>query len=779
MPPAEREVGRPTVRRFMGRVAEVIAPSQHPIMNVVATIWIMIVAACLTLAMVHLTVWMRKTRSLAHLAFACTAVSVAAFSVCNLAAMMARTPEEAGRAMWWLEWAVFAFILGSVVLLRTYVRAGPAWLAWGTIALRGVMLVWNFFSPYSANYSSIERLDRAQFLGETISIAVGTLSFGRYIGAATELGVLALAISGTVSAWRRGDRRRAVLVSGSLAVFMLVAAGQAWLVFHGIMSAPMYVVPAFIVVISTMSLELGGDVVRAAELTAVVQAREADLRESEERMDLAASATGLGLWIWDMKRDDIEVGHSGRMLFGVDATEKINIDRFFQTVHPDDIAYVQQRIADAVDGDGDYAAEYRIILPNGAFRWIAARGRIDHAPDGSPVRMLGVVIDITQRRLADERSQAIVEAAPSALLVVNREGVILIANAIAERTFGYARHELIGQKIENLIPTHLRQAHEGFRADYFAHPTMRTMGGGRDLYGRRKDGTEVPIDVGLTPVQIGQELCAIASVVDISERKRIDLELARQRNELAHLSRVTMLGELSGSLAHELNQPLASILSNAQAAQRFLAQQEPDLAEVREILQDIVDEDRRAGEIIYRLRALLRKGEADYRPVDVNALVDDSLRLIRSDLINQGVTCVTEYASDPLIVQGDRVQLQQVLINLVMNACDAMQGVPRGKRQLSVRCVATEGVCQVHVVDCGCGVPSDQLESIFNAFFTTKSAGMGLGLAVCRTIINAHRGRLWASNNDDNGLTVSFELQLVLHTTGEKYDAVEADRISG
>lgn len=748
-------------------------------MNVVATIWIMIVAACLTLAMVHLTVWMRKTSSLAHFAFACTAASVAAFSVCNLVAMMARTPEEYGRAMWWLEWAVFTFILGSVVLLRTYVRAGPAWLAWGTIGLRGVMLVWNVFSPYSANFATIDHLDQTRFLGVSVSIAVGTLSFGRYIGAVTEVGLFALAISGTVSAWRRGDHRRAVLVSGSLAVFMLVAAGQAWLVFHGIVTAPMYVVPAFIVVISTMSLELSGDVVRAAQLTTVVQARETELRESEERMELAASATGLGLWVWDMQNDDIEVQHSGRTLFGVDATEKVNFDRFIQTVHPDDIAHVQQQIKHAVESDGNYAAEYRIVLPNGAIRWIAARGRIDRATDGSPARMLGVVIDITQRRLAEERSQAIVEAAPSALLVVNREGVILIANAVAERTFGYTRQELIGQKIENLIPRQLQQAHEGFRADYFAHPAMRTMGDGRDLYGRRKDGSEVPIDVGLTPVQIGQELCAMASVVDISERKRMDLELARQRNELAHLSRVTMLGELSGSLAHELNQPLASILSNAQAAQRFLAQQEPNLKEVSEILQDIVDEDRRAGEIIYRLRALLRKGEADYRPVAVDELVSESLRLIRNDLMNQGVTCATEFSNEPLTVQGDRVQLQQVLINLVMNACDAMQCVPRGNRQLKVLCLAAEGVCQVRVVDRGCGVAADHLESIFNAFYTTKAGGMGLGLAVCRTIINAHRGRLWASNNPDGGLTVSFELQAIPHDAGAKHDTTEADRILG
>jgi C4-dicarboxylate-specific signal transduction histidine kinase len=284
---------------------------------------------------------------------------------------------------------------------------------------------------------------------------------------------------------------------------------------------------------------------------------------------------------------------------------------------------------------------------------------------------------------------------------------------------------------------------------------------GQELYGLRKDGTKIPIEVGLSSVQVGRDRLLIASVVDISERKRIELELARQRNELAHLSRVTMLGELSGSLAHELNQPLASILSNAQAAQRFMAQDEPDLAELRDILEDIVAEDRRAGEIIYRLRALLRKEAVEYKPLDVNELISDSLRLIRSDLINQGVVCSAEYLSVPAMVKGDRIQLQQVLINLIVNACDAMSDIPRPDRRLVFRARAGDKVCLVDIIDRGVGVPADRLESIFDAFYTSKAKGMGLGLAVCRTIMDAHAGRLWASNNTDRGITMHLELPVI------------------
>ncbi|MBI1370983.1 MAG: PAS domain S-box protein [Planctomycetes bacterium] len=730
-------------------------------MNLLIPIWSMVAAACLTLAMVHMVVWLRRRSSLAHLLFAGSAAAVSMFSVCNMFMMIARTPEQYGLAMRWLEVSIVLFFVSCVWFLRTYLKAGPAWLAYSVVGLRVLMVIWNLWSPYSANYVRIDHLDRVQFLGASAAVARGQLSDLRFLGELSELGFFIFAVWTMITVWRRGDYRRAILVSGSLALFMLIAAGQAWLVFHGRMVAPFYVVPAFMVVIAAMGFELGGDVVRAAELTAVVQAREAELREGERRMDLASGAARLGLWVWDMVRDDIWIRSPGRALFGVDSADAINFEDFLQALHPDDVEHVRKRIREAVDGNGEYEAEYRIILPDGSTRWIAARGRVDRDGEGRPLRMLGVSLDVTRRQMAEERSQSIVEAAPNALLVVDREGDILIVNAQTERTFGYDRRELVGRKIEMLIPDRFAAEHRHLRQGYFQKPAMRAMGAGQELYGRRKDGSEILIEVGLTPVQIGQQWCAMASVVDITERKRIELELSRQRNELAHLSRVTMLGELSGSLAHELNQPLASILSNAQAAQRFLARDNPDLVEVGDILRDIVEEDRRAGEIIFRLRALLRKGEVNYQSVDLNELVKDSLRLIRSDLINHGVACQIDYALRPTTINGDRVQLQQVLINLVMNACDAMGSIARNGRQLIVRTASEDGHCRVSVADRGIGVPEGQLETIFEAFYTTKGEGMGLGLAVCRTIIHAHGGRLWATNNSDCGLTIHFELPLI------------------
>jgi PAS domain S-box-containing protein len=360
---------------------------------------------------------------------------------------------------------------------------------------------------------------------------------------------------------------------------------------------------------------------------------------------------------------------------------------------------------------------------------------------------------------AETRFRLVVEAAPNAMIMVDPAGRITLVNAQTEAVFGYTRAELIGLPIEALIPERFQSVHPGDRGRYFASPTARAMGAGRDLYGRRKDGSEVPVEVGLNPIRSAEGVFALASVIDITERKRSEMELEQQRSELAHLSRVTMLGELSGSLAHELNQPLSAILSNAQAAQRFLAGDPSNLEEVREILKDIVEQDKRAGEVIRRLRLLLMKGEVHRQPLDLSEVLLDVLKVVRSDLLNQGVAVSTAFAADLPAVFGDRVQMQQVVLNLVMNGCDAMSGIERGRRRLTVKTAREDGVgVRVSVADQGSGIPQEKLVRVFEPFFTTKRQGMGLGLAVCRSIVEAHHGRLWAESEPGAGATFHFTI---------------------
>lgn len=248
--------------------------------------------------------------------------------------------------------------------------------------------------------------------------------------------------------------------------------------------------------------------------------------------------------------------------------------------------------------------------------------------------------------------------------------------------------------------------------------------------------------------------------IDITRRKQAELDAQKQRNKLAHLSRVTMLGELSGSLAHELNQPLTAITSNAQAALRFIAQDSAFLNEVKDILKDIAAEAKHASEVIYRLRLLLKKEETEYQPLDVNKVVQEVLKLMRNELTNRNIAVNTGLASELPAVIGDQVQLQQVLLNLIINACDTMadSGI-MGNHQIHISTLWNKVAVQVSVRDQGRGIALDHMERIFEPFFTTKQQGMGLGLTICRTIINDHRGRLWAANNtDSSGSSFYFTL---------------------
>ena len=247
--------------------------------------------------------------------------------------------------------------------------------------------------------------------------------------------------------------------------------------------------------------------------------------------------------------------------------------------------------------------------------------------------------------------------------------------------------------------------------------------------------------------------------MDITRQKQAAEEAQMQRRELAYLARVATVNTLSGSLAHELSQPLTSILSNAQAGLRFMAKDPPELGEVRDILENIVSEDQRAGQIIHRLRHLLRRDEVSLQAVDVPDTLADLLRLARSDLLARRVSVETRVAGEPPRAMTDQVQLQQVLLNLVFNACDAMAGMPAVQRVLEVSIAVVEGDLRVSVLDRGSGLPED-LEVVFQPFHTTKDDGLGLGLAISRTLISAHKGRLWCEHREGGGAVFHVSLPL-------------------
>ncbi len=252
----------------------------------------------------------------------------------------------------------------------------------------------------------------------------------------------------------------------------------------------------------------------------------------------------------------------------------------------------------------------------------------------------------------------------------------------------------------------------------------------------------------------------LSLVLQSRRRRRAEIEVRRRREELAHMTRVATMGELTASLAHEINQPLTAILSNAQAAQSLLRSDGAHRAEVQEILSDIVADDQRAGEVIRRMRALLRKGEVNPVALDLNELVDEVVGIVHGEMILQNVSLELELSPSRLPIYGDRVQLEQVLLNLIVNALDALKEASGGSRKVIVRtqAIATDRSVEVSVQDNGVGLPMDMTDQIFEPFYTTKSQGLGLGLAICRSIIQTHGGRIGTRRNAGKGATFWFKL---------------------
>ncbi|WP_441628100.1 sensor histidine kinase [Cupriavidus sp. 2MCAB6] len=339
--------------------------------------------------------------------------------------------------------------------------------------------------------------------------------------------------------------------------------------------------------------------------------------------------------------------------------------------------------------------------------------------------------------------------------MTNAHGRIVLANASVATLFGYRQDELIGASADALVPG--LQGDPVRRAGAVDAPLAWATGGTRDLFARRKDGTEFPAEITANRAWSDDDPLTLTVIIDRTER----YELQRNRQELAHLTRVSTLGELASSLAHELNQPLTAILSNAQAAQRFMAKQPINLAEVREILQDLVDDNHRASEVLRRIRALVKKGELEAAPLSLARVIGDVVLLVHSDAIVRGIRVLLNVDPGLPPVQGDSVQVQQVVLNLLLNAFHATESRSAHDREIVVGAALDgAGMVRVWVRDRGPGLAADKLDKLFKPFYTSKREGLGLGLSISRTIVEMHGGRIWAENNSGHGATFHFTLPI-------------------
>jgi len=718
--------------------------------------WPAMGAMCRTLVVIHGVIWARHGGRHAHLALAGVLLAVVAVSL--LSPLRAVSAEADLSLQPWAELAGTLLFVAMACFVHMEFEGSRRWLFGAVLASRLGALV-------------------AGWLDGGVAVAVVPYSdwplpawggpwpwSGRLGWALLSEFSAVLTVAYLLDTLRRERSRllqapHATRVCGALLLFVLVS--EAWRlgVLAGILPLPDILVPAFLVVVFITSYELAGDVLHSAQLSEDLSRTRSRLQESQVRMDEAVKAARLALWNWDFRRERFWASGIGQaMLDGEAASEEAEL---FGEIHPDDRWKLARALDAARDTDIFYCEFRQRPVPGMSSHWVVARGRIERDGHGEPVRMYGVLADISERKQGEERFQVAVEASPTAMIMVDSTGHINLVNRQAELVFGYEREQLLGMELERLLPSSLAAAHREHREHFATSPRAREMSAGGELQALRSDGSEIPVEVGLSPIRVGEELMTLASVADISERKRLEHESAVHRDELAHLSRVALLSELSGSLAHELNQPLTAILSNAQAALRFMAHTPPNLSEVHKILGLIVDSDKRAGEVIRRLGAMLRKEPPNHQMLDLDEVVRDVLRIVRSDLLNRNCRTVLDLGGALPDVLGDRVQLQQVLMNLLMNGCDAMMDEAPDQRQIVVSSRQISGnAVRVSVRDSGHGIPAKDLERIFEPFVTTKHSGLGLGLAVCSTIIRSHRGRIIAENLSSGGACISFELPI-------------------
>jgi PAS domain S-box-containing protein len=388
-------------------------------------------------------------------------------------------------------------------------------------------------------------------------------------------------------------------------------------------------------------------------------------------------------------------------------------------------------------------------------------------------RTAATIIESRRAEEARGRLAALVQSSEDAIISKDLNGTIQSWNAGAERLFGYTATEVIGQPISLLIPADhgdeepsiLERIRRGERIEHYE--TIR----------RRKNGAMVDISLTVSPIigEHGQIVGASKIARDITERKRIeqarrDFEkgeralavataLRDAEAELARVARALTVGELATSIAHEVNQPLAAIVTNAEAGLRWLKAKAPRLHEAQESLELIVRDGNRASEVIRRIREFLKKDSQQVAPLDINDVTREAVGLVRDEMLKKQIELLVELSDGLPPVRGDRIQLQQVILNLIMNGSEAMTPVADGSRELVVisEKSGTDGVL-VAVRDSGAGMDPKNVDRIFDAFFTTKPTGMGMGLSISRSIVEAHGGRIWAEPNDGPGITVQFTL---------------------
>jgi PAS domain S-box-containing protein len=593
----------------------------------------MCAAASFMLALLHLLLWFKDWHARVYLLSVVMTLSAGAVAMTELALMHAVSTDAYRVLIQWQNLFVFILLVAMVWFVRARLATAQRWLAILITSLWTVAIVVNWLSPYSLVYSQITALkEMPTFWGEKFTLAAGDSNPWVSLANLSSLLIVIYVIDAAVKTWHGGDRRRAVLVGGSVATFILLGGIHSPLVDAGLIATPYMISFAFLAIVVALSYELVSDAVLAARYAKEIEVSEA--------------------------------------------------------------------------------------------RW-----------------------------------QSLLTGVQLAVIGIDPRGRITYANPFLERLLGYRSDDLIGRHVASLVP-------ERDRAELTERLAAAARTGPRphsrwDLV--CESGEQRSLAWSTVRLQDGdRDYAGLLSIgQDITERLAAERNLENTRHELERLGRANLLGELVSALAHELNQPLAAILSNAQAACRYLASGNADPVELREILDDIARDDKRAGEVIHGLRQMLEKAEVEREPFLIQETIPEVLGLIGGELGAEGISVRKELDPDLPPVQACQVEIQQVIMNLLVNAVHALSDVPPERRRIRIRAEphGKEAV-EVAIEDAGPGIAPDGLSRIFEPFFTTRSGGLGMGLAICRRIVEAHGGRIWGENTG-NGARFSFTLPMV------------------
>ena len=380
-----------------------------------------------------------------------------------------------------------------------------------------------------------------------------------------------------------------------------------------------------------------------------------------------------------------------------------------------------------------------------------------------------VTRDITERVAAEEALKAreahlrsILETVPDAMIVIDEQATIQSFSVAAERLFGCEAQEVIGENIKILMPEPYRGQHDAYMHRYLTTGERRIIGIGRVVVGQRKDGSTFPMELAVGEMRSGGQRYFTGFIRDLTERQRTEARLQELQAELVHMSRFTALGEMASTLAHEINQPLTAIANYLKGCRRLLEHSTDEHAVMlREAVSQAAEQALRAGRVIRHLREFVSRGESGRHIESLPKLIQEASALALVGAKEKGVRVSYRFDPEAELVLADRIQIQQVLLNLIRNAIEAMQDSPRRELVVATAAPESDGMVEISVADTGPGIAEEITAQLFQPFITTKKNGMGVGLSICRTIVEAHGGRIWVESKPGEGATFRFTLRMV------------------